>query len=210
MKKTIGDRIKERRLAAGITQEALGIKTGVSKVTIHKYEANIITNIPSDKIESISKSLNTTPAYLMGWEEPPNVVPLQSIETVQIPVYGKVPAGPPAEAIEYIEETIDIPAEWTRYGQRYFGLTVQGDSMYPKYQSGDVVIIKEQPNCESGQDCVVYVNGCDSTLKKVIKEPDGIMLQPLNPEYSPKKYDYADELNPVTVLGIVVELRRKI
>lgn len=206
----IGQRIKSYREAMKMTQEDLAQKMGYkSKTTIAKIEAGI-NDITQSKIIAFAKALNTTPSYLMGWEEPPNVVPIRSIETVQIPVYGKVPAGPPTEAIEYIEETIDIPAEWTRYGQRYFGLTVQGDSMYPKYQNGDVVIIKEQPNCESGQDCVVYVNGYDSTLKKVIKEPDGIMLQPLNPEYSPKKYDYADELNPVTILGIVVELRRKI
>ena len=112
MKRTIGDRIKEKRVAAGITQEELGIKTGVSKVTIHKYEANIITNIPSDKIESISKTLNTTPTYLMGWDDvnTQNVLPMQSVETVQIPVYGKVPAGLPTEAIEYIEDIIDISA----------------------------------------------------------------------------------------------------
>ena len=206
----IGQRIKSYREAMKMTQEDLAQKMGYkSKTTIAKIEAGI-NDITQSKIIAFAKALNTTPSYLMGWEEPPNVVPIRSIETVQIPVYGKVPAGPPTEAIEYIEETIDIPAEWTRYGQRYFGLTVQGDSMYPKYQNGDVVIIKEQPNCESGQDCVVYVNGCDSTLKKVIKEPDGIMLQPLNPEYSPKKYDYSDELNPVVILGIVVELRRKI
>ena len=90
------------------------------------------------------------------------------------------------------------------------GLIVSGDSMYPKYQDGDVIIVKLQPDCENGQDCVVYVNGCDSTLKKVVKERDGIMLQPLNPEYVPKKYNYADELNPVTIIGVVVELRRKI
>ena len=71
-------------------------------------------------------------------------------------------------------------------------------------------IPKLQPDCESGQDAIVYVNGYDATLKRVIKQQDGIMLQPINPEFEPKKYDYNDEVNPVSIVGIVVEIRRKI
>ena len=41
--------------------------------------------------------------------------------------------------------------------------------MYPKYMDGDTLIIRLQPDCESGQDAVVYINGYDATLKKVIK-----------------------------------------
>lgn len=51
----------------GITQTDLANKVKISKQTLHKYEKNIITNIPSDKIEEIAKILNVTPAYLMGW-----------------------------------------------------------------------------------------------------------------------------------------------
>lgn len=71
MEKTIGDRIREKRIEKDITLEKLGELAGVSKVTIHKYENNMITNIPSDRIERIAKGLNVSPAYLMGWDEPP-------------------------------------------------------------------------------------------------------------------------------------------
>lgn len=64
---TIGDRIRNQRELIGITQTDLANKVKISKQTLHKYEKNIITNIPSDKIEEISKVLNVTPAYLMGW-----------------------------------------------------------------------------------------------------------------------------------------------
>lgn len=66
---TIGDRIKKEREKKGITQVDLAIKINVSKQTLYKYEHNIITNIPSDKIEAISATLNCSPAYLMGWEK---------------------------------------------------------------------------------------------------------------------------------------------
>ena len=130
--------------------------------------------------------------------------------TYRIKVFGTVPAGIPIEAIEDVVDWEDIPNDWISGGQEYFGLKVKGDSMYPKYLDGDTIIVRKQSDCESGQDCVVYVNGYDATLKKVVKKPDCIILQPLNPTYDPKVYDYNDESNPVTIAGVVVEIRRTV
>ena len=66
---TIGERIKDVRTRLGISQVAFADKIGVSKQTLYKYENNIITNIPSDKIEAIAKISGRSPSYLMGWEE---------------------------------------------------------------------------------------------------------------------------------------------
>lgn len=66
---TIGDRIKKLRKDKGMTQEELAKYIDSTKQTIYKYENNIITNIPSDKIEKIAKALQTTPSYLMGWDD---------------------------------------------------------------------------------------------------------------------------------------------
>lgn len=76
---TIGDRIKELRNRLDMSQVDFACKINVSKQTLYKYENNIITNIPSDKIESIAKLGNVSPAYLMGWEidtiyEDPNLI----------------------------------------------------------------------------------------------------------------------------------------
>lgn len=65
----IGDRIKKRREFLGFSQTELAKKIKSSKQTLYKYENGIITNIPSDKIEILAEQLDTTPAYLMGWEE---------------------------------------------------------------------------------------------------------------------------------------------
>lgn len=67
---TIGERIKDVRTRLGISQVAFADKIGVSKQTLYKYENNIITNIPSDKIEAIAKISGRSPSYLMGWEDP--------------------------------------------------------------------------------------------------------------------------------------------
>lgn len=64
---TIGEKIKYLREKQGISQVDFATKIGVSKQTLYKYENNIITNIPSDKIEKSAYLLNCSPAYLMGW-----------------------------------------------------------------------------------------------------------------------------------------------
>lgn len=66
---TIGDRIRKERELADISQTDLAEKIKISKQTLYKYEKNIITNIPSDKIEAIAKALNISESYLMGWSE---------------------------------------------------------------------------------------------------------------------------------------------
>ena len=66
---TIGDRIKKLRLKTGMTQVGFADAINVSKQTLYKYEHNIVTNIPSDKIEAIAAICNVSPAYLMGWDE---------------------------------------------------------------------------------------------------------------------------------------------
>ncbi len=66
---TKGERIKGLREQIGITQTELAEAINTTKQNIYKYENNIITNIPSDRIESLAKVLHTTPSYLMGWDE---------------------------------------------------------------------------------------------------------------------------------------------
>lgn len=65
---TIGTRIKEAREKVALSQTDMAERIGVSKQTLYKYENDIITNIPSDKIEAISKLTGVSPAYIMGWD----------------------------------------------------------------------------------------------------------------------------------------------
>lgn len=68
---TKGERIREQREKFGLTPSELAAKIDVSKQNMYKYENDIITNIPSDKIELIAKVLNISPAYIMGWTNTP-------------------------------------------------------------------------------------------------------------------------------------------
>lgn len=80
---TIGERIRNRReqLHFGLTE--LADKVNISKQALYKYENDIVTNIPSNKIEELAKALQTTPAYLMGWDE--EILPTDTI----LPVFDQ-------------------------------------------------------------------------------------------------------------------------
>lgn len=73
---TKGERIRKLRIRMGKSQVAFADDIGVSKQTLYKYENDIVTNIPSDKIELISAICGVDPAYIMGWEntDPKDVV----------------------------------------------------------------------------------------------------------------------------------------
>ena len=166
------------------------------------------TRLPRmDKVDALARYFNINRSDLI---EEHDDYSNKSFKPNRIPVLGSVPAGVPIEAIEDVLDWEDIPMDWLRGGKEYFALKVQGDSMFPKYIEGDTIIVRKECDCESGQDCVVYVNGYDATLKKVIKKKDCIILQPLNPAYDPKIYNYNDEFNPISIAGVVVEIRRTV
>lgn len=193
---------------SGKTQLDLADYMGVSQATVSNWCKGI--KLPRmDKIDRICDFFNITRSQLMESAEDSFDGYCLS-HAVRIPVLGSVPAGIPLEAIEDIEDWEEIPREWTSGGKEYFGLKIQGDSMFPKYMEGDTIILRKEDDCESGDECVVYVNGYDATFKKVIKKTDHIILQPLNSSYEPIMIDYNDEHNPIKIVGVVVELRRKL
>lgn len=143
--------------------------------------------------------------------EKSDLIEKRTLKKNRIPVLGKIPAGIPIEMIEEVIDYEEISEEMLKGDREYFGLKVSGDSMTPKYLDGDVLIVQKADDCESGQDCIVMVNGDDGTFKRVIKNKDGIILQPLNPNYEIKFYSN-DEIEklPIKILGVVKEIRRTV
>lgn len=74
----IGQRIKDRRKELKMSADELGAKLGKNRATIYRYENGDIENLPLDILEPIAKALQTTPQYLMGWE---NVQKKNDIQT---------------------------------------------------------------------------------------------------------------------------------
>lgn len=204
------NRIREIRKSKNMTMKQLGEVIGVAESTISQYETGK-RQPDNEALWKLGEYLGVTVGYLLGVEEErPATGPL--ITGIRIPILGYIPAGIPIEAVEEILDWEEIPPEWTTGGRKYFGLKVKGDSMYPKYLDGDTVILRKQQSCDSGDDCAVMVNGDDSTLKQVFFHEEGSMeIRPLNPSYPPRTFS-AEEITtlPVSIAGVVVELRRKI
>jgi repressor LexA len=127
----------------------------------------------------------------------------------RIPVLGYVRGGNPETAFEEVIGYEEITEEMMHSGD-YFGLIVKGDSMEPRFTEGDTVIVKKQPSADSGNIIVAMIGDTDATIKKIIIDDKGMILQPLNPAYKPRYFSKDDiRTLPVTVLGKVVELRAK-
>ena len=208
---TVGERIRDLREKLNISQVDFADKINVSKQTLYKYENNLITNIPSDKIEAAANITHVSPAYLMGWD---NITPIANgiknrKRGITINVLGKVAAGIPLEAMEDIIDTEEITEELASTGN-FFGLQIHGDSMAPRMCEGDIVIVRQQDDAESGEIIIAMVNGDEATCKRLRKYRDGIELISNNPAYAPMFFSNEDIIEkPVKIIGKVVELRGK-
>lgn len=133
----------------------------------------------------------------------------KKVEAIRIPVLGRVAAGIPIEMVEDVIDWEEIDDATAKLGT-IFALSIKGDSMEPRIVSGDVVIVRQQDDAESGDIVIVSVNGDDATCKRLRKYKDGIELVPSNPSYSPIFFSN-DEIiaKPVKILGKVIELRGK-
>lgn len=201
-------------------QDAIqSVKAGFESLKKHGLLPEIKSQYP-DFIYNLSEYLGITPGELLGEDASESFQkPTQfykaldtSFSSILVPVLGTIPAGIPLEAIEDILDWEEIPAAWATGDRQYYGLRVKGDSMYPRYLEGDTVILQKEKTCESGDDCAVLVNGDEATLKQVMIRGDGSLeLRPSNPAYPPRIYTPAEvESLPVQIIGVVVELRRKI
>lgn len=205
----IGLRLKELRETRGLTLEQVGEFVGVNKATVLRYESGEI-DIKRTMAIKLSECLNVTPAFIMGWTDNPNKEISSPRQGIRIPILGNVAAGIPIEAVEDILDYEEITPELAATGD-FFALKIRGDSMAPRMLNGDVVIIRQQDDADTGDVAVVLVNGDAATVKKIRKQADGLSLIPINPTYDIMFYTPEEVRHlPVRIIGKVVELRGKL
>lgn len=194
----IGKKLEEIRKNKNYSQRKLGLKAGISYATISRIE-NGLNTPDTETLKKITNALNV----------PLNIL-LDEKVVHKIPVLGVIPAGLPLEAVEEILDYEEITPEMASKGE-YFGLKVSGQSMAPEIKHGDIVIVRKQNSFESGDICVIIVNGYDATLKTVKKESSGITLLGYNPAFPATYYSAEDiEMLPVKIIGKAVEVRRSL
>lgn len=193
---TIGKRIKHRREELNMTQDELARKLNYkSRTSINKIELDI-QNLKQSKIKAIADALQTTPSYIMGWDDTDKYTLPISVQS--LPLLGNISCGNPMFANEQIETYIEV----TTKIKADFCLKAKGDSMInARIYDGDIVFIRKQDTVENGEIAAVII-GDEATLKRVFYYPDEgkLVLQAENSKYEPFVY-IGDELNTIKILG---------
>lgn len=203
------DRLRELRLSRGLTLQQVADYVGLQKAAIYKYEHGLTVNPKRSLIEKLATLFQVSPSYLLGINDEEEKSD-SAIKGVRIPVLGNVAAGIPITAVTDVEDWEEIPEKMANSGT-YFALKIKGQSMEPRIKDGDVVIVKQQEDVDSGDVAIVLVNGDEATVKEIKKLDTGIMLIGWNTAvYSPRFYSAKDIKSlPVRIIGKVVELRGK-
>lgn len=180
---TVGDRMKLRRKQIGMSAEQVAEKLGISPSTVYRYENGEIEKMGIDKLGPIAKAIQTTPAYLMGWEDEPdllspNITPLPQMK--EWPLLGATACGKPLHR-ELLGETVLAPADI----KADIVFRCVGDSMInARIFDGDAVFIHLQPEVENGEIAVVRISD-EYTLKRVYVFDDYVELRSENPTVKP-------------------------
>jgi len=205
---TTGERIKCRRKELSMSAEQLAEKVNLSPATIYRYEKGDIEKVPADILKKVARALNSSPAYLMGWEsenKPPIPAGFQPLpKRDRVPRVGQIACGEPITAEENIDAYDEVPSAW----HADFTLLCQGDSMEPKIKDSDIVAIHSQPMVENGQIAAVLIDG-EATLKRVFIFGDHIELRAENPAF-PTIIRIGEAMNDITIEGKAVGLCRNL
>lgn len=231
-------RRKQLKLSADVVAERLG----VSRSTIFRYEKGEIEKLPTNILDDIAKILQTTPAYLMGWESD-NVSSIETIYNQLIPdrqskvynfaqhqlneqtrlqtnnkvvvmmptrsttveIAGKLSAGGGTYNDKNCVETVEVGSTPSHYDLAF---QVAGDSMYPTFEDGEIVFVKETNDVFNGQIGTVEING-EAFIKKMYLEGNRLRLVSLNTDVNKdgnRLYPdfYSDELDDLYIIGRVI------
>lgn len=224
---TIAERLKLGLEKRDMKQADLVRITGIGKSSISTYLTGSYE--PKQKnIYKIAKALNVSEAWLMGADVPmerfsapddcgfpsPNAVSRGDVVT--FPIVTTIAAHYDAISGDesLTEDVIDIPVQALggRNKRDFCAMKVKGDSMFPDYREGDVVLVLLQNTMNySGQIGVIAYGDGEMTLKRInfVMGEDWLELLPLNPQYPPKRIEGAD-LEQCKVIGIPKLLIRKL
>ena len=194
------DRLNQIMQEKNITSMELCEKTGIPKSAMSQYRSGSFKP-KADRIYLLSKALNVSEAWLMGYDVPmekvSNLVPLKKVR--YIPLLGRIACGEPILAEVNIEGKIVLPDEVNAD----FALTCRGDSMIDaRIFDGDIVYIKQQPIVENGEIAAVLI-GDEATLKRFYKQGDTVILKAENAAMEPMVYTKS-QLKDLKIIGKAV------
>lgn len=187
--------LKAKRKELGLTLAQIAEKIGVTEATVQRWESGNIKSLRHERIAKLADILGVTPAVLMGWDEPTApTLPSPTIteDTVTFPVITSVAAHYDGVSIDESAtgEKIEVPRAYLkgRKAEDFCAMRVRGDSMYPAFQNGDIVLVLRQSTMNhSGEIGVISYGNDEMTIKRInyVDGEDWLKLVSLNPACPP-------------------------
>ncbi len=209
MNDTFQTRLKQAMEAKSMRASQLAEKTGLSKARISQYVNGVYT--PKSKAAClIAKALNVSDTWLMGVSEVmererSNISEVISGNVYKIPVFESVSAGFGAYAVNEIVDYIPTVISNKYDVDDTIAIRVTGDSMIPKIEDGDIIIVRKQECVDSGDIAVVLLDGDEGLVKVVEYGSSWIELRSLNEEYPTRRFEGA-EVQRIRVVGKVQQI----
>lgn len=200
---TIGNNIKRLRAESGLTQDRLGELVGVTGKAVCSWELGLKTpRMPV--IERLADLFGVSKTEIIEDAKSPPVSPI-----TRVPILGRVAAGSGCLADDNLDGYENVPTDILSTEEEYILLNVKGDSMSPKIEEGDRLLIQLQPSVDSGSYAVVLIDDEDGVVKKVCYSKNRIELISENPYYPPRIFENS-EVTRVRVVGLVKYIFRKV
>ena len=195
MKSTIAQRIREARSFKQLDQGTLAAKIDIATRTIQRWEKG--EQVPdSNYLMRIAKTTGVMARWLLTGDgemipteqQKSKVLPLPSsrykkVTLVSLPLLASVPAGALSQRFHSDQAERHITVDDVR-DPNAFALEVKGNSMAPRIENGDIIVVSPTHEVKSGDICVVRVDDED-TVKLIKIDEQFVHLIPLNPEYEP-------------------------
>lgn len=207
------ERLSEAMQIKGITQAELCKRTGIGKSAMSQYISGKF-NPKQTRTYLIANALNVSIPWLMGADVPmeeqyDDLTPLSNDNVFMRPLYESVAAGFGAPAVNQIISYIPTYINNVSEKDKYIWVRVQGDSMFPKIEDGDKILIRLQDSVDSGQVGVVLIDGEEAVVKKINYDTDYIELISFNPYYPPRRFEGSD-VQRIRVVGLVREVNKEL
>jgi repressor LexA len=207
MKEALGLKSKSgiHRLISGLEER------GFIRRLPHRARALEVVRLPEDTAHAgrarAGERVRFSPTVIRGDFKAalPGAVATSSGEAVHLPLYGRIAAGTPIEALRDQSNAIPVPAGLLGNGEHY-ALEVAGDSMIDAgIFDGDTVLIQRSDTAESGQIVVALIDNNEVTLKRLRRRGDSIALEPANKDYETRIFGP----DRVKVQGRLIGLMRR-
>ena len=207
----VADKLKNARLEANLSQDKMAEKLELNPRTYGSYERGE-RDVSTALLRKICQVLGVSSDELLETKPTrpfePNAIILPQDKIHMIPVFGSVAAGFGAYASSDIIEYIPLYIENDCDVADTICITVKGQSMYPKIEEGDRIVVRRQDSVDNGRIAVVMI-GDEAVVKRVECEKNRLTLISINPEYPPRVIEGKD-LEDVRIVGLVQEVMKKL